>query len=175
MVIETGIMSKEYAADTTNVMLSDLALERNPRYKIKNQRVLWIIYTCACFVIFLSTLSACIMYKSIYMAVCACIVALCFFVGVAFIRKSVLLMNQLSSLNRKVTYTFSAEGIEYDSKGTHKVTFYWDYFQAVRVYGAGVYFIPKKKGTSILGMPVEYEYDVRAYIEENNIPLEFYQ
>ena len=174
MVIETGIMSREYALDTTNVMLSDLALERNPKFKIKNQRVIWIVYTCCCFVVFLSTLSACIMYKSIYMAVCACIIALCFFVGIAMIHKGSLIVKQLSSLNRKVTYTFSAQGIEYDNKTSQKVTFYWDYFQAVRVYGAGVYFIPKKRGTAILGMPIEYEYDVREFLANNNIPLEIY-
>ena len=73
-----------------------------------------------------------------------------------------------------MTYTFSAQGIEYDNKTSQKVTFYWDYFQAVRVYGAGVYFIPKKRGTSILGMPIEYEYDVREFLANNNIPLEIY-
>ena len=44
----------------------------------------------------------------------------------------------------------------------------------VLLVGAGVYFIPKKRGTSVLGMPIEYEYDVRAYLESNNIPLEFF-
>ena len=174
MVIETGIMSRAYAVDTANVMLSDLALARNPKYKVKNQRVNWIVYDCFCAVVFLISLVCFIKYRSVYLGICAVVVVLCFLLGLAYIRKGALIMKQLLSPARKVTYTLSPEGIEYDNHTSHKVTFYWNSFQAVKIYGAGVYFIPKMKGTSILALPIEYEFDVRDFLKSNNISLEFY-
>ena len=73
-----------------------------------------------------------------------------------------------------LTYTFSKDGVECDNHEKQKMTFEWDYFRYIKRYGTGLFFIPKKKAASILAVPIIYENQVRSFLQENEIQLDFY-
>ena len=82
-----------------------------------------------------------------------------------------MIMKQLLKRGR-TTYTFSKEGIEYDNHNMQKVTYQWDYFRYIKLYGTGMFFIPKKKASPILEIPVRYENEIMNYMRDNGILLD---
>lgn len=171
MIIEVEDRDEQYALDVVNVILCDLKLEEDPRFKVRNYRLRYIIYgmiTVACFV--LAVLFA-ISYKSIIVGICAGVFGFCAMFAFGYVRSSGMIMKQLLKKGR-TTYTFSKEGIEYDNHNMQKVTYQWDYFRYIKLYGTGMFFIPKKKASPILAIPVRYENEIMNYMKDNGILLD---
>ena len=174
MVLEVGKRDKQYALDVVNVILCDLKLEEDPYFKIRNYRMHWIVYFVFAVAFFFASLLFTIYSKSIILGICTGILVFCVVRAYVYIYSSGKIMKDL--LNKgHMTYTFSKDGVECDNHEKQKMSFQWDFFRYIKLYGTGIFFIPKKKASHILVIPIQYFNEVRSFIQENGIQLEMYE
>lgn len=173
MVIEVGKRDKQYVLDVVNVILCDLKLEEDPWFKIRNERLRWILYFVFTAVMFIVALLLTIKYRNTVLGICTAVFALCAFHACGYVYSSGKVMKALAEKDR-VTYVFNREGVKCDYHNEQIITFQWEYFRYIKRYGTGLFFIPKKKAAAILAIPIVSESEIRNYLKENGINLEFY-
>ena len=173
MVLEVESRDKQYALDVVNVILCDLKLEGDPYFKIRNHRLWWMVYFAVTAICFVASLLLSILYRSLPLGICSAVFGFCAVHAYGYIYSSARIMKDLLGRGR-LTYTFGKEGVECDNHEKQKMSFQWDYFRYIKLYGTGMFFIPKKKAASILAVPVSYEKEVRSFLRENEIPLDFF-
>ena len=174
MVIEVGICNRQYALDTVNVVLCDLKLEEDPNFKVKNFRLEWAIYSIVTAVLSIISLLLTLHYRNLFLGVCTGVCVFCFARGYGYILATGKIMKQMMCKEHSITYTFSAEEVVCDTNDKKKVSYRWEYFRYIKIYGCGIYFIPRKKADSIMAVPAGYEEDVRKFLDENHIELDIY-
>ena len=173
MTIELETRDKQYALDVVNIILCDLKLEDDPWFKVRNWRLRLIIYFIFTAVFFLISLLLVIRYKNIILGICSAVFLFCAIHSYGYIYSSGRIIKELLHKGHS-TYTFCKDSIEFDHHNNQKTSFQWEYFRYIKRYGTGLLFIPKKKGTAILSIPKQYEYEIKNFLLENGIALDIY-
>ncbi len=174
MTIEVGPCDRQYALDTVNIILCDLKLEEDPRYKVKDFRLQWQIYTALTAVLFIISLVMCLCFENLILGICAAIFGICTFISSGYLIHTGKIMKELMDSKHRVSFSFSPDEIVCDTGDKKRIEFSWEYFRYIKVYGGGIYFIPKIKAGNIVAIPIQCEKDVRTFLSENDIGLGFW-